>query len=210
MADGHGLQIDARLAKAPRGHISTESELVARPFPKPDTRSVGSLPFRLAPGYLSWVLRLGCAGVCWLQRTAPQPVASFELNWRKCRAARLTPAQDGWCPHIAGNKVGSRYRGLNAIEAGLAACPKTAPSPVAADRKPEVDIPCINLADTCLHKKDGVEPGRRHGASHGQAPERLALSPVLRRRFRLSASTPSRQLIGPVADGPADRSWMWA
>lgn len=78
------------------------------------------------------------------------------------------------------------------------------------NRKPEVDIPCINLADTCLHKKDGVEPGRRHGASHGQAPERLALSPVLRRRFRLSASTPSRQLIGPVADGPADRSWMWA
>ena len=25
------------------------------------------------------------------QRTAPQPVTSFELNWRKCRAARLDP-----------------------------------------------------------------------------------------------------------------------
>jgi hypothetical protein len=59
-------------------------------------------PLRLAPGYLSWVLHLSCAGVCWLQRTAPQPVASIELNWRKCRAARLTPAQEWWRPILPG------------------------------------------------------------------------------------------------------------
>jgi hypothetical protein len=73
-------------------------------------------------GYLWWALRLDGCGVWWSQRTAPQPVTSFELNWRKCRAARLTPSAGMPRVHTLRLIRGRRCRGTGCgrIEARIA------------------------------------------------------------------------------------------
>jgi hypothetical protein len=79
MSHGHRGHFGVRLGVAPRDTFTGVG--VGRKTGSEAGEAIRWGHFFLrCPGYLWWALRLGRSGVWWSQRTAPQPVTSFELN----------------------------------------------------------------------------------------------------------------------------------